>query len=279
MAHTTAEQMLYTTFKVTGRKGDTDQCFGTGFFYNVDLGNEVSSPWLITNRHVVEGCDSVFLTCHIREGSPAQPSGKFVQCEMRLGPKGVIGHPDPGVDLCGISLAELFGKANATGKPIYFVCLRKNDIPDAEGWENFDAIEEVLMVGCPSGIYDETNNLPIVRRGITASSLTRKYNGKDIFLVDMACFPGSSGSPVFIYNRDGYFDRKANSYLLGKARLFLLGILFAGPLITNTGEIVLAVPPPRVLVPKMMHLGYVLRSTTLLTLEEQIRVRVRDEAA
>lgn len=52
------------------------------------------------------------------------------------------------------------------------------------------------MVGYPDGIWDEFNNQPIVRRGITATHPKNDFNGKGEFLIDAVCFPGSSGSPV-----------------------------------------------------------------------------------
>ncbi|MFH7422937.1 hypothetical protein RA276_30820, partial [Pseudomonas syringae pv. tagetis] len=63
--------------------------------------------------------------------------------------------------------------------------------------------------------------------------------------------------PVFIYNRDGYYDKQLHYYLAGAARLKLLGILHAGPTITATGEIILSNPNTFEL-KNMMHLGYVI---------------------
>ena len=271
MPQTPAEQMLYTIVKLTAFKGDEPQGTGTGFFYSIDVGGGHTSPWIVTNRHVVDGCDSIVAICHIADGkTPPGPSNQFVHCRIIFSPQeGLLGHPDPDVDLCGISTANLLKHGNAAGAPLYFINVAKKDIPSAEDWENFDALEEVTMVGCPNGIYDEVNNLPIFRRGTTASALSKKYNGKDMFVVDMACFPGSSGSPVFIYNREGFFDRKRNSFVLGASRFFFLGVLFAGPLINNSGQIVLG-RPSQVEVATMMHLGYVLRSTTLLDFENRI---------
>lgn len=150
-------------------------------------------------------------------------------------------------------------------------------IPADDDWQFFDAIEDVTMVGCPRGLYDEVNNLPLVRRGITATSLANRYNGKDEFVVDMACFPGSSGSPIFLFNQNGYLDRKKNSMMMGSTRILLAGVLYAGPLITNQGEIVLG-QAPRIEVASMMHLGYAVRSTALRAIDERVRRIVADGA-
>ena len=67
--------------------------------------------------------------------------------------------------------------------------------------ENLDAIEDIIMVGYPNGIFDTTNNRPIVRKGITASDPKIDYEGKRLFMADIACYYGSSGSPVLVYKK------------------------------------------------------------------------------
>ncbi|MEB0261247.1 MULTISPECIES: hypothetical protein [unclassified Mucilaginibacter] len=89
-------------------------------------------------------------------------------------------------------------------------------------------LEEILMVGYPNGIWDQINNKPILRRGITATHPNFDYNGQKEVMIDTACFPGSSGSLVFIFNEHGYQDKKGN-ITLGSSRVYLLGVLFARP--------------------------------------------------
>jgi hypothetical protein len=161
-------------------------------------------------------------------------------------------------------------QASAANTPIFLVTLGLDLIPEADDWNYFDAIEEVTMIGCPNGLSDEANNLPIVRRGITATSLGKLYNGKPEFMVDMACFPGSSGSPVFLHDRAGYFDRKKNSYMMGGHRIKLVGVLYAGPQITNAGQDILT-KPSKFEVATMMHLGNAIRSSELRELDAEIR--------
>lgn len=92
-------------------------------------------------------------------------------------------------------------------------------------------------------------------------------------MVDMACFPGSSGSPVFIYDRNGYRDRRTNTYNMGQQRIVFVGILYAGPQITNNGQIILG-QQPRVMVAAMMHLGNVIRSSALHAIDAELRRRL-----
>jgi hypothetical protein len=108
--------------------------------------------------------------------------------------------------------------------------------------------------------------MPLARRGITATSLSNRYEGKPLFLIDMACYPGSSGSPVFVYNQSGYLDRAKNTYQLAGGRCIFVGVLTSGPTITNDGIVILA-EPPKVSVNSMMHLGICVRSSELLEID------------
>lgn len=92
------------------------------------------------------------------------------------------------------------------------------------------------MVGYPDGVMDERNNMPIVRKGITATHPLLDYNGMKELVIYVACFPGSSGSQTFL-NDFGDYTNKHGSMRIGKENPFLLGILYAGPRQKINGEI------------------------------------------
>lgn len=71
---------------------------------------------------------------------------------------------------------------------------------------------------------------------MTATHPAIDYEGRKEFMIDAACFPGSSGSPVFLYSTGGYF-MPGGGFALGGVRLMLLGVLYAGPQHTVTGEL------------------------------------------
>lgn len=90
------------------------------------------------------------------------------------------------------------------------------------------------------------------------------FNEDGIGLVDMACFPGSSGSPIYILNEESYGDKHGNTYF-GTSRLMLLGVLFAGPQYNAQGDIVVKTIPTTA--PKvasntriMTNLGYYVKA-------------------
>jgi hypothetical protein len=261
---TIGEQLFYSTIKLTSAKGGNKTGTGTGFFFSFPKGENQRIPSIITNKHVLEGSDLIIAFCHMKvDGGP---SGELLRINITLDSNTVLMHPDPNVDLCAIFIGDFFHQMSDAGKEIFCIELTPHDIPPDEDWKYFDAMEEVTMLGCPNGIYDETNNLPIARRGITATLLSKPYNGKQEFVVDMACFPGSSGSPIFVYNRDGYLDRKESTFVMGQSRVKLVGILYAGPLVTNSGQIVMS-QPTKVNVSSTMHLGYAIKSTAIFELQ------------
>ncbi|ELY1733157.1 trypsin-like peptidase domain-containing protein [Acinetobacter baumannii] len=235
---TIAESMLYSTVKITAISQGSAIGTGTGFFSTFCKTHDSFLPVIITNKHVIEGADRIFINCHIEDNNTYKASGKFLDVFIDL-QETLIMHPDPNIDLCAINFSSCIEQATEQGISIFYTPVGFELIPDESEWEFFDAIEEVTMIGCPNGLSDSVNNLPIIRQGVTATSPSFPYNGKQEFMVDMACFPGSSGSPIFLYNKNGYFDGKSKSYIMGAARLRLLGILYSGPLISNTGQITL----------------------------------------
>lgn len=261
------EKLMYNSVKLTAIKCGAAISTATGFFVDFVLTDQETVPVLVTNKHVVANADAILATCHLADGN--KPLGKFATCEMPIKLGLYFPHPDPSVDLCAIPIASIMNQGISAGTPLYLSSVGLDVVPTDDQWEHFDAIEDITMTGCPNGISDEVNNFPIARRGITASSLAKRYNGKEEFLVDMACFPGSSGSPIFVYDRNGYFDRQQSVYVMGQQRIILVGILYAGPQVTNTGHVVLE-RTPSVAVAAMMHLGNAIRSSALYALQDQI---------
>jgi hypothetical protein len=66
--------------------------------------------------------------------------------------------------------------------------------------------------------------------------------GKKEFLVDAAIFPGSSGSPVFLFNQGTWLLRDGTT-VAGGYRVQLLGVIYAVALHATDGEIII-VPAP-----------------------------------
>lgn len=271
MSLTIYEQLLHTTARISAFSGGQPLSTGTGFFWRISKG-ELGTLVLVTNKHVIKGADRIEIVLHTSASSADElPSGDVVLVRLNLVAEGAFLHPDPAVDLCAVGISPILEQAAAADFSLFLRSVGAPQVPTPEQWEEFDAVEEVTMIGYPQGLFDRHNNRPLVRRGITATALGKLYDGRQEFMVDMACFPGSSGSPVFMYqvnrmNRNGSFS-------LADPRLYFLGILYAGPTISQSGKIIVN-QQPSVEVSAMMHLGYVIRATAMLELDQLIRQRL-----
>jgi len=169
-----------------------------------------------------------------------------------------------------------------TKKDIFYIGINEDLIWEDEKLIELSAIEDVVMVGYPNGLWDKENNFPIFRKGITASHPATDFNSKNIGAVDMACFPGSSGSPIFILNENGYSDKKGTTYM-GAQRLIFLGILFGGPQFNAKGELIIENIPTQQKIssntPIMINLGYYVKSSEILTFKSLIEDKIKLEKA
>lgn len=71
--------------------------------------------------------------------------------------------------------------------------------------QSVNSIEEALMIGYPFGLKSDNSTMPLIRHGIIATPLYFKYENKEEFLIDILCFNGSSGSPIFINKENKYY--------------------------------------------------------------------------
>jgi hypothetical protein len=140
------------------------------------------------------------------------------------------------VDLAAFPFGVILHMLNEQGKSAFYVSLAMKHVADAAFMKQLNAVEDVLMVGYPNALWDAKNNLPIVRRGITATPPYIDFEGRSEFVIDCACFPGSSGSPVVLFNPTGYMTKDGGT-AIGSGRIKLLGVLWGGPQHTAEGEI------------------------------------------
>jgi hypothetical protein len=118
-----------------------------------------------------------------------------------------------------------------------------------------------------NGLRDATNNMPIFRKGITATHPSLKWNSKNEFLVDVATYPGSSGSPVYLYE-----DIKVVNGNLRYGKIRLLGIIYAVTLHNATGDIQqICLGKMRAVTQIPNNLGVVIRSNEITVLGEHIK--------
>ncbi|KAF6618276.1 trypsin-like peptidase domain-containing protein [Paenibacillus sp. EKM102P] len=238
-----SEQLMYSTVRIESMDVYGNVSTGTGFYYRMLDNGESHVSVIVTNKHVVEGGSRGRFVINLaseegRLSGNDQEVFSFDNFESMW-----IKHPDPDVDLCIMPFVPIIREAEARGLKLAFVMLDEKLVYSDEQLSDLTAIEDIVMVGYPNGIWDKVNNHPIIRRGITATHPGYDYNGKEEFLIDAACFPGSSGSPVLLLNQGSYAN-KSGDVILGN-RVALLGILYGGPQYTTTGEVRIVDVPTR----------------------------------
>ena len=175
------------------------------------------------------------------------------------------GHPNPDIDIAVTPLVPILNTIGQEGKKVFFKSIPLSSIPTPDQINELDALENVVFVGYPNGQFDAINLLPIIRRGITASPIQVDYEGKPIFIVDASVFPGSSGSPVFIYDQGSYGNR--GNITIG-SRLLFIGVIAQVMIRSQINQIRL-VPIPTQLQPivetqQMIGLGIVFKASTVV---------------
>jgi len=266
-----ADQLSFCTVRIVCKTKDGEDSLGTGFFFAFPVNDATNIPIIITNRHVIE--DSVLGTFQLTEadenGMPKIGTYRNVKLDAFEGRW--VRHPAKDVDLCAMPIAPLLHAAEDQGKSFFYRSFGRDLIATSQTMSDLSALEEIVMVGYPMGIWDSSNNMPIFRKGITASRPDLDYEGRKEFMIDAACFPGSSGSPVLLFNIGGY-TTKTGDTMVGATRIKLLGVLYAGPQFTVEGRLEV-VPVPtrtkRISVSRIpTNLGLVIKAERILEFED-----------
>lgn len=220
------ERMAFSTIRI---ECDTTagRSTGTGFFFRFADSGKDFIPGIVTNKHVIKDGfrGRLFFTVAKEDGTP-DVGNKFLWTIEGF-EDGWIPHPEPDVDLCVFPIAALMKQASAQGKTFFMTFFENSLLPSEADIEDFVGMEKIVMVGYPNGIWDERHNLPVFRAGVAATHYYYDWNGRPEFLIDCACFPGSSGSPVLVCDIGQVHTKKGLN--LGANRIKLLGVLYAGP--------------------------------------------------
>ena len=200
------KKLLFNTVRVDTVLEDGSEGSGTAFVVS-HAHPRGTSTFIVTNRHLVDGVRRGGLVfTQKRNGQPV--FGQRFQLNIEDFPHAWFMHPDPDVDLAIIPMRPLEQAARDQGVELYYHAIDSRLAPDAATARALDALEDVLFVGYPSGVWDQVNLMPILRRGTTATPAALDFEGHRQFLIDAAVYPGSSGSPVFIERRGGQISRR-----------------------------------------------------------------------
>lgn len=229
--NTILERMLFTTVRITTTAPDGGGGLGTGFVFTTpmpapDGGEGNVAMVLVTNKHVVQG--QAQATLHFIAADQTGVSPKLgAEIPVLVDPRSFIGHPDPNVDVAILPLGGLVDQVQAAGQTPFFMPVDASFAATPEVLAEYEPIEPVIFIGYPNGLYDSGSLLPIARRGHSATALNVDYEGKPIFLVDASVFPGSSGSPVFLFVPASTADKYGNITIGGGPKVVFLGVVAA----------------------------------------------------
>ncbi|MGR5411029.1 S1 family peptidase [Vibrio sp. PNB22_8_1] len=223
--------LVRTTVRVmAGKDGEEPFSVGTGFYYKVQHPQSGNAKILIlTNKHVIKGADYIRFVHSYADSledvdEHNQPVGRIDKTEQLPIAPFVFDHPDPDIDLCAIDVTCALAPLINSGKKLRTMILDSSWMLEEKDKSNVRDIEQVLVVGYPRGIWDHHNNMPISRIGNTATHPLANYQNKADFLIDVAAFQGSSGSPVFSYESP-MFRQKDGSFTPG-TKVNLIGVIW-----------------------------------------------------
>lgn len=251
---------------------------GTGFFYQVTKpSSNLAKVLIVTNKHVIQNAEFVQFVLSSAPSVAAldehhQPVGRTDQTINWPLTGQTYLHPDPQVDLCAIDVTVPIGMILKGGRQIRSMFLDASWLPQANDKKSIRDVEQVLVVGYPKGLWDEYNNMPITRLGTTATHPLARYQGKNNFLIDVAAFSGSSGSPVFTYEAPMFRDT-TGAYTPG-TKVQLVGVVWGVVETTTTGKLtVTEIPSAMTHVPVLstsLNLAIALSAEAVTALDELV---------
>ncbi|KAF5417649.1 MAG: hypothetical protein C5S38_01295 [Candidatus Methanophagaceae archaeon] len=264
------ENILFTTVRIEASLPPNNPITGTGFVFKY-VKKDKQYLFVVTNKHVIKNSIKGKLTFNQSDGE--KPIlGKVFTIEYSNFESQWIGHSQDDIDVAIMPFAPVLNELSNRGIQIFFRSVTPDLIPsDKLLREDIDAVEDIVFVGYPCGIYDRGNLLPVVRRGITATPISIDFERKPKFLIDASIFPGSSGSPVFLCNI-GSYSPKGKGLLVG-SRIFFLGVVASVFIRKDWNTIELIDIPtgkiPVVSTTQMVDLGIVYKSIVIKELIEE----------
>jgi len=221
-----SEQLFFVTVRIETEtqtaNGNMKKGIGTGFIVQYSWREGGKGLFIVTNKHVIKDATKGRFF-FIKSDGENPILGERYEFEIDNFEKQWFGHINSQVDVAVMPLGNILNEIQKRQWKIFFKTINQELIPTQKDESTIDAIEEIIFVGYPSGLFDEKNYLPIARKGTTATPYCVNYKGLPMFLVDAAIFRGSSGSPVFISNI-GSYSPKGGGLVIGN-RFFFLGIV------------------------------------------------------
>jgi hypothetical protein len=260
------EQLMYSTVRLVNQEANAIH-WGTGFMFSLFNMNGRGFLVVITNKHVVDGWDKCSFSVASRLPDDSPDLENHIPIEIGDLPKNFLAHPS--VDLVAIPVSAIFNDLVSKGHRPFTISLDQSLIPIDGELKQLTPVEQILTVGYPGQLWDDVHNLPIFHRGYTATAPYINFKGKQEFLIDVATWPGASGSPVLLYNEGSWPTRNGGIALGTRAKL--LGVVYGVAVQDVSGNVLIQNAPTQILAPGMMavptNLGACIKSSRILEFE------------
>lgn len=248
------QRLLYTTTKIEVVQKDSPPSTGTGFFASLENSQGKRDTFLVTNKHVIfndKEIKNIYIYFHAlkekkeqstyyRNDYDLENSNAQSMCKVCF-PAGFEKNFTSSceADICAVWLNPLIEQFNQkTESTLYYEALNFDYEKMVKYRPNdksikFTVSSKITMIGYPHGYWDDINNFPILRMGHVASDPLCDHRGKKQYLIDIALFPGSSGSPVFMIKKEKKAT-ESNSYMSQsgpetKKKIYFVGMVYGGP--------------------------------------------------
>lgn len=224
-------QLLFTTVPIWTEAASGERGAATAFIYNVPVPSkpDQSVPLLITNHHVLAKAKRALIEMVERDG---ENPNREKRVRIELPPELLHQNDNAELDIALVPLGTALNQLESVGRPAFFRSVTPEIIPSSEAVNDLAAMEDVVFIGYPSGLRDEANANPLIRRGITSTPVWNNYHGRPTFLIDAGVFPGSSGSPVFVLNQGAYATKDG---LVVGSRIYFLGMISQSMVRSDSG--------------------------------------------
>jgi hypothetical protein len=256
--------------------GSFQQGCATGFLLELPVTTDSTKVVVVTNKHVLDEAQTI--TLHFQRSCTDEadaPSGEVYSYQMRGDFRQEWMSPlSDDIDLCCLDIENIKCQAQTEGKPILVSSIKAAHFCSHGDLQDFiSPIQEIFVYGYPTGLWDTYNNLPVIRRGTFASHPAKDFCGEPSGLLDLACFPGSSGSPVFILSDGASHSTKNGSVYTGRQLAIFVGVIAKSALMNPDGRIdfsSLPVQHQRVRDKGMLaiHIAYYIKAAEVIKLFE-----------
>lgn len=230
---TFSRQLIHSTVRLNVLKTDGKKYTGTGFFLQYPATTNTVIPVVVTCWHVVSDgvAGGFYINCTQSNG--VGPEARFAVVITNGFESNWIRHPDTNVDLAILPISSYLRDARQSQLSLQFSSIDFSIIADHDRIQNGGAFQDITFIGYPIGLADELNNLPVVRRGLTASDPAVHYEGQRKFLIDAAVLHGSSGSPVLLFDT----GLAAGGSIRVYPSAYLIGIISEGVYLNQNGTV------------------------------------------